>query len=76
MSENAWIFVTDRQNWRDCVEEGSFGLKSMPGRIEHADPGDPFLAYVKGECLFAGFGEIKSKNIKIQDLITSHTACG
>lgn len=35
-------------------------MESRPGRIKDAAIGDPCLAYVTGECVFAGFGEITS----------------
>lgn len=58
MADNAWIFVADRDTWPFCVNEGSFGLESRPGRIKDANVGDPCVAYVTGECVFAGLGEI------------------
>lgn len=60
MSENAWIFIADRENWVHCAEIGSFGLETAPGRLSKAQPGDPIVAYVKGESIFAGIGKLTS----------------
>lgn len=60
MAENAWLFVADRDNWVDCEASKSFGLKTKPGRIKPAKPGDPLVAYVTKESVFAGIGTITS----------------
>jgi hypothetical protein len=60
MSDNAWIFVADRETWPVCASEGSFGLKRAPGRIKDARVGDSCVAYVTRDCAFAGFGKITS----------------
>ena len=60
MSENAWIFIANRENWVHCAEIGSFGLESAPGRLSKAQAGDSIVAYVKGESVFAGIGKLAS----------------
>jgi len=54
----AWLFIADRDNWVYCVEHASFGLEQKPGRFTDAKPGDPCVAYVRGESTFAGLGKI------------------
>lgn len=58
MSEHAWIFIADKQNWVECAETKSFGLEKAPGRLKSAQTGDPCVAYVRGESVFAGIGQI------------------
>ncbi len=60
MSEQAWIFVADRQNWIECVNIGSFGLSVKPGRLKLAKAGDPCAAYLRGESSFFGIGQLLS----------------
>jgi len=58
MGKNAWIFVTDRGTWVDCAEEGSYGLKRA--LIRDAASGDPLVAYIQRELVFAGLGQLTS----------------
>lgn len=60
MSNNAWIFIADRQSWIECAKIGSFGLEKAPGRLREAQPDDPVIAYVKGESVFSGIGKLTS----------------
>jgi len=58
VNKNAWIFVTDRETWIDCAKEGSYGLKRA--LIKDAAPGDPLVAYIQRELVFAGLGQLAS----------------
>lgn len=58
MGKNAWIFVTDRETWVDCAEDGSYGLKRA--LIRNAESGDPLVAYIQRESVFAGLGQLTS----------------
>jgi len=60
MSNNAWIFVTDRETWLDCAEDGSYGIKRAPALLSDARPDDPLVAYVMREAIFAGIGKLTS----------------
>ena len=60
MSNNAWIFIADRDSWLECAKMGSFGLETRPGRLKEAQPDDPIAAYIKGESIFAGIGKLAS----------------
>ena len=60
MSENAWIFIADRQSWIECEEIGSFGIEKNPGRLSKAQIDEPIVAYIKGESIFAGIGKLTS----------------
>jgi len=60
MSDNAWILVSDRENWLDIAPRGSYGIKRAPGRLRDAQPEDPVVAYVMGEAVFAGVGKLTS----------------
>lgn len=58
MANNAWVFVASRKNWQDVVESKSFCLERSPNKLKLAVVGDPCVAYIKGESIFAGLGEI------------------
>lgn len=60
MGDNAWIFVTDRETWLECAEDGSYGIKRAPGLLSDARPDDPLVAYVMRETIFAGIGKLTS----------------
>jgi len=60
MGDNAWLFVASRDNWIYCVESKSFGLETRPGILKPAEIGDPCVAYVTRESIFAGIGQISS----------------
>jgi len=60
MSDNAWIFIADRDSWLECAKIGSFGLETAPGRLKEAKTNDPIAAYIKGESIFAGTGKLAS----------------
>lgn len=60
MSDNAWIFIADRDSWLECAKIGSFGLETRPGRLKEAQRSDPIVAYIKGESVFAGIGKLAS----------------
>lgn len=60
MSDNAWIFIADKQSWIECAEVKSFGLEKAPGRVKLAQVDDACVAYVRGESVFAGVGRITS----------------
>jgi len=60
MGDKAWIFVANRDNWLDCIEAKSFGLQTKPGILKSANIGDPCVAYITRESVFAGMGQIAS----------------
>ncbi len=60
MIESACIFIASRDNWIDCIESKSFGLEKAPGRLKSIKPGDPCVAYVTRESIFAGIGQVTS----------------
>ena len=60
MGDNAWIFVANQDSWIECSKSKCFGLQTKPGLLKPADIGDPFVAYVTGESVFAGMGQIIS----------------
>lgn len=53
----AWIIVADRSNMEHVAKHGVFGLnqKSVLGRVRG---GDKLVAYIRGEKVFAGLGEV------------------
>lgn len=55
--EQAWIIVANRENMARVALKGVFGLntKSVLSKVQ---PGDNVVAYVKGEKMFAGLGEV------------------
>ena len=61
VSEYAWLFVASNDNWQRVVNRGSFGVKPKSPSIravKEAQPGEPCVAYVSGQKLFAGLGKI------------------
>ena len=61
VSEHAWLFVASSDNWQRVVNRGSFGVKPKSPSIravKEAQPGDPCVAFVSGQKLFAGLGKI------------------
>ena len=55
--EHAWLFITSSDNWQRVVERGSFGVKSYH-LLKEAKPGEPCVAYIRRQKLFAGLGEL------------------
>ena len=61
VSEHAWLFVASSDNWQRVVNRGSFGVKPQSPSIravKEAQPGEPCIAFVSGQKLFAGLGKI------------------
>jgi len=61
VSEHAWLVVASSDNWQRVVNRGSFGVKPKAPSIravKEAYPGEPCVAYVSGQKLFAGLGKI------------------
>ena len=57
-SEHAWLFISNRDGWQRIINSGSFGLKRYSAFLEEARPGEPCVAYVRRQKLFAGLGKI------------------
>lgn len=58
VSKCAWILVARADSWQQVVNNRSFGVKRNSALLMEAQPGDPCLAYVSGQKLFAGLGKI------------------
>ena len=61
ISEHAWLFVASNDNWQRVVNRGSFGVKPKSPSIravKKAQPGEPCIAFVSKQKLFAGLGKI------------------
>jgi len=58
VSEHAWLFISNRDGWQRITNSGSFGLKRYSALLEEVRPGEPCVAYVRRQKLFAGLGKI------------------
>ena len=61
VSEYTWLFVAGSDNWQRVVSSGSFGVKPKSPSIravKEAQPGEPCVAFVSRQKLFAGLGKI------------------
>jgi len=61
MPGNVWLLVANKDNWLRCQEAGLWGLEQKRGQISQARIGDRIVAYISGEAIIAGIGEITSE---------------